>query len=802
MDRFLHDLRFALASIRRRPLIAGAVILTLGLGIGANAAIFRAFSAAFLRPLPFAAENELVRLYLGDPAREAMLSPRADVFLAARERARSFSGVAGQRFNDFTIVSDGGEPQRMAGIEVSEGWAEILGVEPVLGRVFRPEEEREGMGAGVALLSNEAWRNRFGGDPAVLGKAISINGAPFEIIGVMPRGLRFPYETELWVPTRFDQQLEATWGLNIIARLREGVTIEEMSRELSSLSSRLPEVQAHEGMALVGVPLREVLIDDDGGILIAVSVAVGFLLILVTVNVGNLLVAHSLSRRREFAIRTALGAGLGRHLQQTATEGLVLALAGGAVGLGLAWASSSLLELLVPGDFSYVLESVPFDGRVIAFTLAVAVLTGVAFGAIPALRVARRDPNVALHGGERAGETYSTMRMTTLLTAAQLALALVLLAGAHTMMLDLRQRAERELGYEADGLLTMSVVLPAARYPGAAERDAFYDELVETIAAVPGVESAGTVNLFPAAGQGAIISRIEAEGVETREDTPLMAHYRWIHGDAIDAIGMQVMRGRLFTPDELRSGDRVALVSRSLAERLWPGADPIGRQIRGARGEDAPWLTIVGVVNDLEEFYGDTSRALWQPVKLGTDAPLTAQMVILARHAAGTATIAPALRGAIHSIDPALAVFDELTAEQMFADSLAGRRSARTLTGGLAILGLLVAAIGVYASMAFAMAQRAREIAVRMALGASRLALSRLFLGRALLLVLGGTAAGVFAAVILARTWGSFLSENAALDPASVALSAMLLGAVAIAASWLPLRRAMRLDPAITLRGD
>lgn len=794
----MEDLRFALASLRRRPLIAIAVILTLGLGIGANAAIFRAFHAAFLRPLPFANEERLVRIYLASPGNTTGLSPRADVFLALREHNRNFAAVVGQRFNDFTLLMNG-EPQRIRGIEVSEGWTRVLGVAPQLGRTFTADEERRGSGAGVVLISDSTWRTRFGASPAVLGRAITLNSRPFTIIGVMPPGVRFPYESEVWVPTRFDANLESTWALHIVARLRDGVTHAAVANELKQLTAQLPEVRAQQGLNLSAVPLRETLVDDGAPVLFAVSIAVAFLLLLVTVNVANLLAAHSLSRRREFAIRTALGAGLGRHLRQTMTEGLVLATAGGALGLAIAWASTSFLAFLVPENFAYVFERVPFDPNVLLFTGAIVIVTGVVFGAIPVLRIARKDPQPLLVGGGRTTEQRSAMRGASLMTAAQLALALVLLAGAHALMSDVARRASHDLGYDQRNLLTASIVLPADRYPGADERNRFYEELSTALANMPGVDAAGTVNLFPAAGQGALIARVEGEGVEYRADAPLLAHNRMIDGDLFRAMGLRIVRGRAINADEIRRGAPVAVISRELATTLWPNADPIGKRIRNRRIEDAEWLQVVGLVDDLEEFYADTSRAMWQPVRLYTAQASTAQASIVLRSSTPTESLAAALRATVRRIDPTLAVFEIATAEELYRNSLAGRESARTLTAAFAMLGLLVAAIGVYASMAFAMTRRTRELAVRMAIGATRTTLSLQFLGRSAALILISLAAGTAATFGLMRL--SFVGEIA-VSFASLAVPAALLAFVALLASWLPLRRALRVEPTAILRAE
>lgn len=804
MDFILQDIRFAWLMIRRRPLLASAVILTLGLGIGANAAIFRAFSVTFLHPLPFADEERLVRIYASTPERDANLSPRPDVFLALRDKARSFSGIAGQRFNDFTIVLEGTDPLRVPGIEVSEDWASILGVRPILGRTFNSSEQRQGRDSDVVLISHHAWQSRFGADPMIIGRPITIDGRPASIIGVMPPRLRFPYESEVWVPVRFDRDLESTWGLNIVARLRGPVRHEEMAAELRRLTGDLPEMSGYPGLTLTGIPLRQVLIDDDAPLLVAVSITVLFLLVLVTVNVANLLVADSLARRRELAIRTALGAGLRRHLRQALTEGLSLSLAGGLLGLLVAWMSTSLLAFLVPGDFAYVLDQVPFDGRVFAFTLAVSVVAGIGFGAIPVLRLARTDPSQALSGGPRTTEGPATLRLTAILTAFQLGLALVLLAGAHGMMRDFERRITQDLGYDPDGVVTMDLSLPASDYATADQKEAFFDEVVDRLSALPGANAVGTVNIFPAAGEGTVLTGIEAEGVETREDAPIRAHLRLMHGDLLNAMNLRLLRGRFPTPTELRAGDRVAVVSRALAMRLWGDENPLGRQVRASRDENAPWMTVVGVIDDVSEFYADTNRSIWQPVKLSSELPITSQMSVVVETNGDPALLAAELRNAIREIDPGLAVSDIATASELYRRSLDGRDSARTLTGAFAILGLVIATIGVYASMAFSMTRRSREIAIRKALGASKLSIARHFMKRSGSVIAAGLGGGVIGATALGTSWGDAVFEKSSLLAAvpSMALAAGILGAVALIASWLPLSKAIRTDASTVLRAE
>jgi putative ABC transport system permease protein len=406
-----------------------------------------------------------------------------------------------------------------------------------------------------------------------------------------------------------------------------------------------------------------------------------------------------------------------------------------------------------------------------------------------------------LIAGSRATERRPASLRAAIATAAQLAIALMLLAGALAMIGDVKRRAERERGYDPRNLLTASIALSPQRYPDAEERERFYDALDEALQAIPGVESAGTVNLFPAAGQGALLARIEGEGVESRSDAPLLAQNRLVHGRLLETLRLRLVRGRSLTADELHRGDSVAVVSETLATTLWPGEDPIGRRLRDRRREGAPWLRIVGVVHDLEESYADTARAIWQPVKVSTAAASTAQATIVLRSAVAPQALAESLRATVRRIDPQLAVSEIMTAQEMLRHALAGRESARTLTAAFAMLGLTLAAIGVYASMAFAMMRRTRELAVRVALGATSHTLTRQFLGGAGVVIVAGSAAGIAGAISIARM-GRSVAGDFTITPGPLLAATAVIATVALLASWLPLRRALHLEPNAVLRSE
>jgi len=484
MSQLIQEVRFAFRVMGRRPLPTAAIVVTLALGIGANAAIFRVVSAAFLRPLPFADEDRLVRVYTTPAKGGSRISPRMPVFLGVRDHARCFSAVVAQRFMDMTLATDAG-PERVTGIAVSEGWTRTLGLRPKLGRAFLPEEERRGLGSGVALASHAAWQSRFGGDAAIVGRAVTLDGESRTIVGVMPPGLRYPYEASFWLPMSPADDASANWGLNIQARLRPGESLDAMRQQLQRLSETLPAMRESQGMALLGVPLREVLVDDDGRLLTALLAAVGFLMLIVSVNVAHLLLAGAVSRRREFAIRTALGAGLSRQLRQLLVEGCLLALVGGALGLLLACVATSALTLLLPSTLTQVVDGLPFDLRVVAFGVALSLLAGLAFGALPALKVAGREPREVLHGGERATGSGG-MRFGSTLIVSELGLSLLLLSGAGALLADVERRQRLDLGYEAEGLLTLNVALGSGPYVEPERRLAFLDQALERVRAAPG----------------------------------------------------------------------------------------------------------------------------------------------------------------------------------------------------------------------------------------------------------------------------------------------------------------------------
>jgi putative ABC transport system permease protein len=578
------------------------------------------------------------------------------------------------------------------------------------------------------------------------------------------------------------------------------VPLDRARAELERVAATLPSLQRMDGMTLLAVPLREALLDDDGRAVTGVLAAVGFLLLIVCANVAHLLLAESIARRREFAIRTALGASRGRTVRQLVTEGTLLALLGGVGGLGVAAVAGSLATVLLPANLGQVLEGVPLDARVFGFTLAVSLAAGAVAGIVPAAWVSRRPPRAMLRAGEHGSVPVGTSRVGRVLIVSELALALVLLSGAGVALQDLERRQQRDLGYDADDLLTLNVALTGSTYDQAARRVGFLDAVLARMRALPGVSGAGAVTTFPADGQGTFLSRLEFEGQMPASDAPVIAHHRLVTEGFFEAMGMRLLRGRAIDATDLATSRPVAVVSRSVAERHWPGEDPIGRRLRERRVDgEAPWRTVVGVVGNLAEFYAETDLAWYVPLAQDPEAREARQAVFVVRTPDASAGGVRRLREAVWESDPAMAVFDVATAASLYGRAMAPRRSAGLLTGLFAGVGLLVAALGVYASVAFAVGSRRREIAVRIAVGADQDHVVRGFVREAGGLVLAGLVLGGAGSVVVSR-WLVSVTGAPAPSAALVGGSAVVLAAAALVASYLPARRAARTDPAAELR--
>jgi putative ABC transport system permease protein len=803
-------LRSALRSLGRAPGFAALVIGTLAIGIGGSAAIFSLVNALLLRPLPFPDEERLVRMRdeitrPGEGSWRYNTSPRS--YVALRERSGVFDGVVAQRYRPM-ILGAPGEPQRVIGIGVSEGWAEVLGVGPVLGRTFTAEETAQGTSAGVALIGHALWQSRFGGEPGVLGRGIVLDDEVYTVIGVMPRAYNYPYGAELWVPDRFDRD-DVRFGPYVVGRLRPDYPAGRAQRELDGLSATLSEEypESHASIRLLAVPFRDDLVSNHPRVGVALLLGSGILLLLACFNIANLQLVRGSAREAERAVRAALGAGSRHQIGHALAESGLLALAGSAGGLLVADAlHGAMAGLGVRADASLgaFFTDLSVDWRVAAFALAVGAGTAIISGVVPALRAGRVDPRSVLAGAGR-GATGGSGRVMDGLVAAELAVALVLLSGATLMAANTSALLGGERGYAVAERMTFRVGL-ASRAGADSARVVYVDRLLERLRADAGVVAVGAAHHLPMDDGSSSTSFSVAGGPFTEGDRRLLANVRIVAGEYFDAIGMPIEEGRAFLHEELRGGRDVVIVNRAFADR-YLGGDALGRRLTlGALAEDRPWLTVVGVAGTADENI-DLRESLYIPYGQTPSAEL-------AIVAAGAGVTAARLRAAVRDVDPGQPLHGLATLDTRIRDRLAAQTTATRLMIGFAAFGLLLATLGIYGVMAFMVRGRRRELAVRRALGLTATGaflrvLKRsaalagigigaglpvaLFFNRVLTDVLGGAAQNVSLDIRL-------VAEHATLSTAGYAAIAAVVLALALAAAALPAARAAAVHPAGILR--
>ncbi len=606
-------------------------MLTLALGIGIDTAIFSAAKETLRPSLPFRESERLVRIYQVPEGSSVRVSPRVPAFIAVRDGAESLESVVGSRFSNFTLHTPDG-PERLVGNAVTAGWLETLGVQPALGRDFTPDEEAAGEGSGVVLVSHQVWRTRLGGSEDAVGSTLRLNGRPHVVVGVLPPGFHFPYDAHLWVPLRPTEADAGFWALNIPARLKPGVSVAAARADLAALTERVaPTLPGFTpGTTFTAVPIREVMVEDEGRTVLALAAAVGFLLLVVCANLANLLLARALARESEFAVRASLGASRGRLVRQSLVESTTLGLIGGALGLGVAYAAVDFLGFLLPGDFSYLGLGVRLDVIALVFAAALSIGTGLLMGILPALRGSATNPADAMREGGRSGGSRRRAGVGRGLVVAELAVTLVLLTGVGLMVRDVQRQQALDLGYEAQGLLVFSVPLEEAPYETGEARMAFAQRLLSELESRPDVATAGAVNLFPR-HQGNTLAEVVPEGREPAPGERLAVNYRLVSAGYLESLGVPLLRGRMIAKTDQAGTQLVGLVSASLAERLWPGEDPVGKRVRDQRaGQDVPWVTVVGVVGDVRQS-DDVLDSWYVPFAQAADSRFARQLAVVAR---------------------------------------------------------------------------------------------------------------------------------------------------------------------------
>jgi predicted permease len=805
LEMFRQDIRYGARQLRKNPGFTTVAVLTLVLGIAANTAIFSVVNALLLRPLPYADSDRLVMLSVKGTDGEV---GNADftTFVDWQERSRSFERMA--LITSWGGVMTGqGEPERVEGLRVSADYFRLLGMAPMLGRDFKPEEDRPDTWF-VVMLSHALWQRRFNSDPNIIGKPIKVSDQTFTVVGVMPPGFEdllaanFYQPAQIWVPVGYD--VTQPWAcrtcrhLFAFARLKPGVAFEQAKVEMDTVMQVMmrehPESYAHPGIAMI--TLQDKLVGEMRRTLLVLLAAVGFVLLIACANVANLLLARANQRSREIALRLALGARPWRIVRQLLTESLMLSTLGAGLGLLLAMLGTELLVRLSPATM-LKLQGAKTDGRVLGFTLLVSLVTGVLFGLFPALQASKSDVQLTLKESGKSSPSVRQNRLRGLLVVTEIALALVLMVGAGLLIRSFARILSVTPGFEQRNLLTMLVPATGARYKQDEQVVAFYRNVLDRVRTLPGVEAAGIVSVLPfSANYDNCGFFIEEKPLANPAEAPSARRYG-VSPDYLRAMGIPLLRGRQFNERDNANAPLVVLISKTAAERNWPNKDPIGKRIRLGGPEDA-LRTIVGIVSDVcQQGLDDRPRmqayvphAQW----VGSD------MTLVIRTSVDPVSLTAAVRKEIRAVDASLPVYQIATMRQLISASVAQRRFTLLLLGVFAAVALLMAAIGIYGIISYSVVQRKQEIGIRMALGAQRHEVVQLVLGQGFRLMLLGLALGVAGAFALTRVLEHLLFQTNTSDPLTFVLVIVTLCAAATIACWLPARRAAKVDPMVALR--
>jgi putative ABC transport system permease protein len=802
LDNLWKDIRFGLRTLLRSPATTLVALLTLALGIGANSAIFSVVDGLLLRPLPYPDPEELVLIRESAPK---LGFPRFSVappnFVDWRRMNKSFEHLVA--FNREKLNLTGSDqPESLQGVAVSHDFFELLGAKPLMGRGFREEEEKPGQGR-VAVLSYSLWQRRFGGDPKIVGRTLTLNGEPYVVVGVAPRDCDMPRKTDLWVPLDFDYAAASRGAhfFGTIGRLKDGVSLEKATAEMTGIAAQLekqyPDTNTSWTVVLMG--LRDSLVEQIRPALLLLMVAVGFVLLIACANVANLLLAKMAAREREIAVRAALGASRTRLVRQMLVEILILFLAGGLLGAGVAWFGVKGLLALVP-DTLPLPQQVRVDGRVLAFTLLAALATGFLFGLVPSLSATGQRLYGALKEGGRAmagGRQGRVVR--NILVGVEVGLALALLVVSGLLIRSFARLSGVDPGFKPEGVLTARLSIPEFKYPDEERQSIFYGQLQERLSAIPGVEAAAAIFPLPLSGGDMVFAYQDAGRPTVSLSEQPNAQARIISADYFKAMRIPVVRGRTFDRRDGHDTQKVVIVNQALAERDWPGKDPLGQRITfDPTAEKVDWFTVVGVVGDVrhDTLDGEKSPEVYL---LQLQVPGTDSFLVL-RTQGDPARLTATLREAVREVDPDLPVERINTMEQVMNDSLAPNRVKTLLLGIFAGLALVLAAVGVYGVVSYSVEQRTHEIGIRMALGARPGQVQRLVILQGMRIVLVGAAFGLALAGWASRYLGSQVYGVTATDPATFLVVPILLLLVALLANLVPALRATRVNPLEALR--
>lgn len=801
MDNLIKDIKFAIRTLIKKPGFTSIAIVTLALGICASTTVFSVVDAVVLRPLPFAQPQRLVSIFRNIPGqKDAEGGMTQKVFVELRDRNQSFDSVASYVEWGFNLTGQG-TPDHVDGAKVSADFFKVLGTQPIAGRTFNPGEDRAGANHEV-VLSEAFWKSKFGSDRGIIGKTLNVDGAPCQIIGVMPASISFPSKsTNVWVPLDIDPQKpdDRYSLLDSVARLKPGLTVGQAGAELAILSKQFqaenPKYNSGEAFTVYG--LHEKLVGDTRSKMLFLLGAVLFVLLIACANIANLQLARAASRIKEVAVRSALGASRGRLLRQLLTESILLSIVGGLVGITITLWSVSALRAIMPEGIPLA-NQMSVDGRVLLFAFAISVITGALFGLLPGLQASRVDVSTALKEEGRSVSGGRSRRMLSSIIGFEIAVSLVLLVCAGLMIRSFEKLVDVQPGFSAENLVAVQAWLIETKYPDADKQGEFARRMLERVSAMKDVQSSAAAMISPLSGSDAG-TRIMPEGSENvpKPELPRVS-IDVVTPGYFKTLGIQMVKGRDFNSADTKDSQKVVLISQAIADTAWPGADPIGKRINSSSGE--PWAVVAGVVKNIRPTSLKVAPApeIYLPY---SQAPFVFPVInIFMKTSADPTALLASARGAVESIDPDIPIFEVSTMSDRIKKSVAPERFQLVLLAGFAALSILLAAVGLYGVVDYSVSQRTHEIGVRIALGAGRVTVFQMVITHTLKILLAGLACGLIGAFGLTRLMQSMLFQVGATDPATFIIVPLILAAVALVASFIPSRRASRVDPMIALR--
>jgi putative ABC transport system permease protein len=797
VDQLIQDIRYGLRTFVRQPGFAATAVLALALGIGANTAVFSVVYAILLKPLPFANPEQLIYAHDTYPA-VAFASVSWPKFLALRDGNRTLSGLAAIAPGNVTITGRG-DPQQVVAFTVSGDFFDVFGVGPAYGRLINRDDDVPN-GGNVIALSYGLWQRRFGGDPQIVGQPLTVDGRTFTVVSVMPASFNYPAGAEAWVPLALPAKFQGNNFLRLVGRMKPGATLAQATDDLRAISASYNQANNLQ-RDVQTYALQDYLTSRNRRMLLVLQGTVAFVLLIACANVANLLLARGVSRGRELSIRAAIGAGRARLVRQLLTESVLLAVIGGVAGVLLASWLLRMFLALAPANFAGV-QTVRIDAQVLMTTLIIACATGLLFGLAPARHAFTVDPNDSLrNAGARGATSAGAKGASRVLVIAEIALAMVLVIGAGLMVKSLLRLHAQDTGFRSDGALTFQLNLPQSAYPKNENVVQTYQRVIEEVRSIPGVQAAGETNMVPLINFGLNGGfGIAGRPPFPRDRAPVL-EFRAVTSGYFAAMGIPILRGRDISDSDTAASKPVCVVNATMAVRFWPDANPIGERLTFGTGAPNSSVEIVGVVGDVRSNTLSAAPVIEAYAPLA-QVPTRGMGIVVRTGMQDPAALLPAIRQRIASIDPNLPIVRPQTMAAVVDAAAGSTRLSSMLTAMFALLAALLASVGIYSLIAYSVAERTRELGIRIALGADRRAVVRLIVGEGLVLAVIGLAIGLAGAWMLTGTLETMLYEVSPLDPEVLALTAASVLLVTALASYVPARRALRVDPMTALRAD